>query len=113
MNEEKNERGAFAKLTGPRGTFYLKKTKVVIGRNEKLVGSHRFWHVSNAKKISKKHAKIFWDFHVAAFFIQNIGRNKIWVNKKEVLKGDTVGLMHRAAVKVYDFCFYFLLPEQP
>lgn len=103
---------AYAKLTGNCGSFLMKRTKLVIGRNDKRQGNQRFWHIGNETKISKKHVMIIWNPVQVCFQLENIGRNKIRVDKKELAKREKINLHHKSAIKIYDVCFYFLLPEQ-
>ncbi len=67
--------GPYAKIKGKNLEFFMKKRKVVIGRNRKLgdvdlnVGSTRF--------ISRRHLEIIWD---DSFYYLCRGKNGVFVD---------------------------------
>ena len=96
---------AYAKLSGNCGSFLMKRTKLFIGRNEKRQGNQRFWHIGNQPKISKKQILIIWNPVQVCFQLENIGRNKISVDKKELAKREKINLHHKSVAKII---YYYL-----
>ena len=53
---------------------------IFLGREAKI--SDDYFCIGEAKIISKKHARIYWDEAELCFKIENLSKNKIFVNQK-------------------------------
>lgn len=107
---------AYARLDFENYTFYVQTLQVILGRrsnDELLQGSHHAVdvHLSSKKAISRKHAKIFYNFGTQRFELSILGRNGAFVDNLFVEKGVTVPLVDGTKVQIGDIPFAFLLPS--
>ncbi|KAJ8098322.1 fork head domain-containing protein [Lipomyces tetrasporus] len=68
-------------------------------------------HLGTAKAISRRHAKIFYNFANQRFEFSVLGRNGAFVDDVFVEKGATVQLNHGSRVQIGQIGFTFLLPS--
>ncbi|KAK9452027.1 uncharacterized protein V1518DRAFT_410176 [Limtongia smithiae] len=68
-------------------------------------------HLGTAKAISRRHAKIFYNFANQRFEFSVLGRNGAFVDDVFVEKGATVSLTHGSRVQIGQIGFTFLLPS--
>ncbi|KAK9371183.1 fork head domain-containing protein [Lipomyces kononenkoae] len=68
-------------------------------------------HLGTAKAISRRHAKIFYNFANQRFEFSVLGRNGAFVDDVFVEKGATVPLNHGSRVQIGQIGFTFLLPS--
>ncbi|OMJ11660.1 Fork head transcription factor 1 [Smittium culicis] len=101
---------AFAKLEGPNFNYYIKAISVTLGRQatsqelaDIILGEN--------KALSRKHARIFYNFMSQGFELQVFGKNGCFVDGLFIQKGATVPLNHRTIIMMGDSCFTFLLPK--
>ncbi|KAG7661478.1 FHL1 [[Candida] subhashii] len=115
--EEQNSRvSAYARLDFENFTFFVQTLQVVLGRksnDELLQSSHNAVdvHLSSKKAISRKHAKIFYNFGTQRFEISILGRNGAFVDDLFVEKGITIPLKDGTKIQIGDIPFKFVLPS--
>lgn len=83
---------AYARLDFPSFTFYVQTLQVILGRGAESGGSVVDVDLGSAKAISRKHAKIFYNFGTQRFELSVLGRNGAFVDDKFVETGSTVPL---------------------
>lgn len=100
----------FAKLKGFSATHYLQKLSVTLGRSSlKKEVQIELGHYRN---ISRKHAKISFNFTTKQFEILCMGKNGIKVdNKNYTSKSPPIPLIRGSEVQIGDSFFIFLLPK--
>ncbi|KAJ1920051.1 hypothetical protein H4219_001580 [Mycoemilia scoparia] len=85
---------AYAKLEGPQLCYYMRTLSVILGRttasNEDIDID-----LGQSKGISRKHARIFYNFMHQGFELQVFGKNGCFVDDVYVEKGITVSLHHK------------------
>jgi len=101
---------AYAKLEGINKKYFLNKLNIFLGRdvskdedpNEQII------FLADSQKISRKHAKIYWDSDQCCWFIQNLSKNKTIVNGKSLKKDDPpFQLIPQSAIRIDRIKFYF------
>lgn len=106
---------AYARLDFDNYTFYVQTLQVVLGRksNDEIHTSHHSVdvHLSSKKAISRRHAKIFYNFGTQRFEISIMGRNGAFVDDMFVEKGMTVPLVDGTKIQIGDIPFSFVLPS--
>lgn len=106
---------AYARLDFDNYTFFVQTLQVVLGRksNDELHSSHHSVdvHLSSKKAISRRHAKIFYNFGTQQFEISIMGRNGAFVDDQFVEKGMTVPLTDGTKIQIGDIPFSFVLPS--
>lgn len=70
-------------------------------------------HLGDTKAISRKHAKIFYNFGTQRFELSVLGRNGAFVDDVFVETGSTVPLKDGTKVQVGTIPFSFVLPSLP
>ncbi|OMJ84956.1 hypothetical protein SteCoe_13865 [Stentor coeruleus] len=111
MKRQATNPSGYAKLYGKEISCIIQYTEVILGRTNPKNKKECFIPLGDHKKISRKHAKIFWNTDKGCFQIQNIGKNPIIVNKVDVLSNEIVDLLGKTPIKIGPACFYFLLPN--
>lgn len=114
--EESSKISAYARLDFANYTFFVQTLQVVLGRksNDELVlSSHHSVdvHLSSKKAISRRHAKIFYNFGTQRFEISILGRNGAFVDDTFVEKGMTVPVIDGTKIQIGDIPFTFVLPS--
>lgn len=116
QDEEENSKiSAYARLDFENFTFFVQTLQVVLGRksNDEFQTSHHAVdvHLSSKKAISRRHAKIFYNFGTQRFELSILGRNGAFVDDLFVEKGMTVPLVDGTRIQVGDIPFAFVLPS--
>ncbi|KAG2734453.1 hypothetical protein G9P44_002459 [Scheffersomyces stipitis] len=116
VGHESSKISAYARLDFDNFTFFVQTLQVVLGRksNDQLLqGSHHAVdvHLSSKKAISRRHAKIFYNFGTQRFEISILGRNGAFVDDTFVEKGITVPLQDGTKLQIGDIPFSFVLPS--
>lgn len=113
VSEEDNSRiSAYARLDFDNFTFFVQTLQVVLGRksNDESLQQNVDVHLSSKKAISRRHAKIFYNFGSQRFEITILGRNGAFVDNVFVGKGLTVPLKDGTKIQIGDIPFQFVLP---
>jgi len=109
---EKEEITAFAKIEGKEFKFFINKLTVYIGReaaNNINNSVEQIIYLGNYKFLSRKHLKIFWDSKKKSWFIQNLSKNLVFVNKEKLSKEQKpkkLKVISPIKVGVYKFYFF-------
>uniref|UniRef100_A0A8R7QGJ4 FHA domain-containing protein n=1 Tax=Triticum urartu TaxID=4572 RepID=A0A8R7QGJ4_TRIUA len=105
----------FAKLQGEDFQYIMQSYEIIVGRNSKkgkvdldlsVVGGDR--------DVSRRHARIFYDFQHRSFALEVLGQHGCYVQR--VLHhpgGDPVKLKSQDLIQIGQTQFYFLLPARP
>lgn len=107
---------AYARLDFENFTFFVQTLQVILGRksnDELLQSSHHAVdvHLSSTKAISRRHAKIFYNFGTQRFELSILGRNGAFVDDAFTEKGITVPLADGTKIQIGDIPFAFVLPS--
>lgn len=104
---------AYAKLWWrDHNPFYIQGLKATIGRS-----SHsdillvRFTQEED-KKVSRKHALIYWDESLESFILKCLSKNGMVVNSKFLMQDQEFKLFSKCPILIGDNKFYFLLPKK-
>ncbi|PVU90671.1 hypothetical protein BB561_004787 [Smittium simulii] len=112
MNSEKNTNTqAYAKLEGREINYYINTLTTVLGRQTQNIPNNVV-HLGNSKAISRKHAKINYNFIHHTFELQVIGKNGCFFNTLFIPCGMVVALTHKTVITIGNSEFIFLLPRQ-
>ncbi|KAJ3671914.1 hypothetical protein LUZ60_007993 [Juncus effusus] len=113
--EPENEVG-FAKLQGEDFEFYMQTYSIIIGRSSKKMGGEVDLDLSGiggGMNISRRHARIFYDFTRKRFALEVLGKNGCYVEGVLHVPGSPpVKLDSQDLLKIGDKEFYFLLPTR-
>lgn len=106
---------AYARLDFENNVFYVQTLQVVLGRksNDDLIQQDVDVHLSERKAISRRHAKIFYNFGTQRFEISVLGKNGAFVDETFVEKGVTIPLTDGVKIQIGDISFKFMLPAPP
>ncbi|KAI5969420.1 FHL1 [Candida margitis] len=106
---------AYARLDFESNVFYVQTLQVVLGRksNDELIQQDVDVHLSERKAISRRHAKIFYNFGTQRFEISVLGKNGAFVDETFVEKGVTIPLTDGVKIQIGDIPFRFVLPAPP
>jgi len=113
---EKEESTAFAKIEGKEFKFFIEKLTVFIGRDSGSINNNpeeQIIYLGNYKFLSRKHLKIFWDSKKKAWFIKNLSKNNIFVNREKLSKDQKpkkLKVISPIKVGVYKFYFFRAKP---
>ncbi|KAK6464066.1 transcriptional regulator of the forkhead/HNF3 family [Scheffersomyces coipomensis] len=115
-DEESSKISAYARLDFENFTFFVQTLQIILGRkssDDLLQSSHHAVdvHLSSKKAISRRHAKIFYNFGTQQFEISILGRNGAFVDDLFVEKGITVPLSDGTKIQIGDIPFQFILPS--
>lgn len=113
-NNNNNSRiSAYARLDFENFTFFVQTLQVVLGRksNDETLQQNVDVHLSSKKAISRRHAKIFYNFGTQRFEISILGRNGAFVDNVFVEKGLTIPLTDGNKIQIGDIPFKFVLPS--
>ncbi|KAI8810532.1 hypothetical protein BJ742DRAFT_181395 [Cladochytrium replicatum] len=107
----------YAKLLSPRGcphppiSYHIRKLQVSLGRSVGPAAEDVDIHLGDTKSISRKHARIQYNFETGCFEIAILGSNGLWINDEYCPReAQPIPLLHRTKIDISDVCFYFLLP---
>lgn len=102
---------AYARLDFDNFTFYVQTLQVVLGRRPANGSSNVDVHLGTAKAISRRHAKIFYNFATQRFELTVLGRNGAFVGDMFVEADSTVPLKDKAKIQIGQIAFTFNLPN--
>ncbi|KAF5747152.1 hypothetical protein HS088_TW06G01333 [Tripterygium wilfordii] len=103
--------GALAILYGRRSKYYIKKPEVVLGRaTEDLTVDIDLGREGRANTISRRQASISLGKD-GSFSLKNHGKCSIFVNGKEVVAGQSLGLSHSCLIEIRGMPFIFELNQ--
>lgn len=103
---------AYAMLDFESFTFYVQTMQILLGRmveGDSLTDALDI-HLGNQKAISRRHAKIFYNFGNQRFELSVLGRNGAFVDGNFVEKGVTVPLSNGTKIQIGETEFAFILP---
>ena len=82
-----------------------------MGRENNKV-SASYFQIGESNTISKKHARVFWDCAEKAWKIENISKNKIYVNFDQLLSTEAPRIIENMSfVLISKVKMFFLLPR--
>ncbi len=82
-----------------------------IGREKRDLNDPAYFFLADSSTLSKKHAQIFWDIGKEAFYMQNLSKNKIYVEEQEIPQnGFSKPLTNMTCIMISKIRVYFLLP---
>jgi hypothetical protein len=90
--DESSRVSAYARLDFESFTFYVQTLQVILGRRAENGTGMVDVHLGPAKAISRRHAKIFYNFGTQRFELSVLGRNGAFVGDVFVETGSTVPL---------------------
>lgn len=107
---------AYARLDFENSTFFVQTLQVLVGRqgnNESYNNTQHEVdiHISSKKAISRRHAKIFYNFGTQRFELSILGRNGAFVDDLFMEKGMTIPLTNGTKIQIGDIAFSFILPS--
>jgi pSer/pThr/pTyr-binding forkhead associated (FHA) protein len=108
---------AYARLDFDNFTFFVQTLQVILGRKSNidvdLQSNHHAVdvHLSSKKAVSRRHARIFYNFASQQFELSVLGRNGAFVDDMFVEKGITVPLNDGSKIQIGDIPFVFVLPS--
>ncbi|KAJ1812339.1 hypothetical protein LPJ75_003697, partial [Coemansia sp. RSA 2598] len=103
---------AYAKLEGPDFCYYVRSLEVSLGRHPS--GSHTDAvdiDLGDSKAVSRRHARILYNFMSQSFELQVLGKNGCLVDDEYYARGQSVMLRHKMVIQIGDTEFAFLLPK--
>lgn len=103
---------AYAKLEGPDFCYYVRTLEVSLGRHPSS-DHHEPVDIDlgDSKAVSRKHAKIHYNFLNQCFELQVFGKNGCLVDDEYYERGQSLILRHKMIVQIGDIEFSFLLPK--
>lgn len=108
---------AYARLDFDNFTFFVQTLHLTLGRKSnldiQLQSNHHAVdvHLLNKKAVSRKHARLFYNFASQQFELSVEGRNGAFVDDVFIDKGNTVPLIDGTKVQIGDIPFIFVLPS--
>ncbi|KAM0887467.1 hypothetical protein ACQ4PT_029013 [Festuca glaucescens] len=106
--------GGFAKLHGQDFDYYIQFYEIILGRNtKKQKVDLDLTKVGASKDISRRHARIYYDFKHHTFALEVIGKSGCYVQRVLYLPGDDpVKLDSQDLIQIGGIQFYFLRSSQ-
>ncbi|PKU81043.1 FHA domain-containing protein FHA2 [Dendrobium catenatum] len=104
----------FAKLQGEDFEYYMQTYSIILGRNSKRAEVDvDLTSLGGGMSISRKHARIFYDFSRRRFALEVLGKNGCLVEGVLHVPGTApVKLDSQDLLQIGDKKFYFLLPSR-
>ncbi|KAJ2696813.1 hypothetical protein H4218_004352 [Coemansia sp. IMI 209128] len=103
---------AYAKLEGPDFCYYVRTLEVLLGRYQSADDQEQVdIDLGDSKAVSRRHAKIFYNFMSQSFELQVFGKNGCLVDDEYYARGMSVPLHHKMVIQIADIEFTFLLPK--
>ncbi|KAJ2627215.1 hypothetical protein GGF44_004792, partial [Coemansia sp. RSA 1694] len=103
---------AYAKLEGPDFCYYVRTLEVLLGRHQSADDQEPVdIDLGDSKAVSRRHAKIYYNFMSQSFELQVFGKNGCLVNDEYYSRGMSVPLHHKMVIQIADIEFTFLLPK--
>lgn len=110
-SDDNSKVSAYARLEFENFIFYVQTLQVVLGRKSENDQSHSVdVHLGDSKAISRKHAKIFYNFGTERFELSIQGKNGAFVDDVFVERGATVPLTNKSKIQIGQIVFRFVLP---
>ncbi|KAG7699155.1 hypothetical protein KL915_001447 [Ogataea haglerorum] len=103
---------AYAMLDFENFTFYVQTMQILLGRlveGDTSTDSLDI-HLGQQKAISRRHAKIFYNFGNQRFELSVVGRNGAFVDDMFVENGVTLPLKDKTKIQIGETRFMFILP---
>ncbi len=109
---ENEEMNSFGKLEGLEFKKYIHKLIVFLGRDPDTENFEncdiQSIYIGDSQKISRRHAKISWNFENATWEIQILSKNKAIINGVTIRNVDSAQTLPPcSAIKIDKFKFYF------
>lgn len=108
---EESRVSAYARLDFESFTFYVQTLQVILGRRAENGSSMVDVHLGPQKAISRRHAKIFYNFGTQRFELSVLGRNGAFVGDVFVETDTTVPLKNGTRIQIGQIPFTFVLPS--
>ena len=104
---------ALAKIITQEGKeFYVKEGVQVIHLGREKVYNNEYFQIGDSNTISKRHAKIFWDNIDKNWKIENLSKNKIYVNFDSLMQSDKPRVLNNMSpILISKMKLFFLLPR--
>ena len=100
-------------MTSEGKEFYINEGifEVCLGREKILDDS--YFQIGENNTISKKHARVFWDKEFKCWKIQNLSKNKIYVNFESLQNTDQSRILQNMSpILISKMKIFFLLPRE-
>lgn len=115
-DKDSSKISAYARLDFDSYTFFVQTLQVLLGRksNDEILNGAQHSvdvHLSSKKAISRRHAKIFYNFGTQRFELSIMGRNGAFVDDLFIEKGMTIPLVDGTKIQIGDIPFCFILPS--
>lgn len=113
MYKEIEDELGYAKIEGPKIHQIITKKKVILGRDIKLTEeqedpNEQVVRLGPNLRISRRHLLIYYDEHKNEWYVENLSKNTVLVNKKQFSKSDPPKCISPiSAIKIDDVKFYF------
>ncbi|AET38328.1 Fhl1p Ecym_2615 [Eremothecium cymbalariae DBVPG len=112
ISDEQSKISAYACLDFQNFTFYVQTLQVIIGRRSENDFTHKVdVNLGPSKSISRRHAKIFYNFGTERFELSIMGKNGAFVDDTFVERGITVPLKNKTKIQIGQIPFQFVLPD--
>ncbi len=103
---------SYGKLEGPDLKIYIKRLVLILGRDQiKKIdpeGEEQFVNLGESQTISRRHAKIFWNFKNSSWEIEGLSKNRVFVNGKNLKREEPpMTLTSCSAIRIDKHKFYF------
>ncbi|KAJ2134652.1 hypothetical protein IWW49_006426, partial [Coemansia sp. RSA 1797] len=92
---------AYAKLEGPEFCYYVRTLEVSLGRHPSGTDTVDI-DLGDSKAVSRRHAKIHYNFMSQSFELQVFGKNGCLVDDEYQAKGRSVALRHKMVIQIGD-----------
>ncbi|XBH93167.1 hypothetical protein VPH35_084149 [Triticum aestivum] len=105
----------FAKLQGEDFQYIMQSYEIIVGRNfKKGKVDLDLSAVGGDRDVSRRHARIFYDFQHRSFALEVLGQHGCYVQRVLHRPGDDpVKLKSQDLIQIGQTQFYFLLPARP
>jgi hypothetical protein len=110
--EEEEEVDSYGKLEGPYFKKFIHKLTVYLGRdpNTELFDNtdEQSIFIGDSQKISRRHAKLYWNYEKGHWEIQILSKNKAVINGQILRNIDNpMAVPPCSAIKIDKYKFYF------
>jgi hypothetical protein len=110
--EEEEEVNSYAKLEGPNFKKFIHKLTIYLGRdpNTEIFENtdEQSIFIGDSQKISRRHAKLYWNYEKGQWEIQILSKNKAVINGQIIRNIDTpMAVPPCSAIKIDKYRFYF------
>ncbi|PVU92335.1 hypothetical protein BB560_006064 [Smittium megazygosporum] len=101
---------AYAKLEGSSINYFIQKLSVTLGRHSEGPEAADIV-LGESKALSRKHARIFYNFLSQNFELEVYGKNGCFVDGFFIQRNTIIPLHHKTYILMGEANFYFLLPR--